>query len=124
MPPMPHVICKSVLFSLPNKDDDGIPLKPQQPENMIVFEEKHSMIVTNTLTKSIWAVDDPQTNQSYGVIFPSISELSEEEFELTIPGKVFSKNDDHSTSDMVALLYVMGKNKKCEGLMFKMGSRS
>ena len=124
MPPMPHVICKNVLFSLPNDSTNGIPITPQQPENMFVFKEKHSIITTNALTKSLWAVDDPETNQSYGVIFPSVPDLSEEKFELTITGHVFSKNDDPSTSNMVALLYVIGKNKKCECVMFKMWSKS
>ena len=124
MPPMPHVICKNVLFGLPNDSTNGIPITPQQPENMFVFNEKHSIITTNALTKSLWAVDDPETNQSYGVIFPSVSDLSEEKFELTITGHVFSKNDDPSTSNMVALLYVIGKNKKCECVMFKMWSQS
>ena len=129
MPPMKHVICKQTLFMLQDNTNSGIPKIPEQVEgvnNTIVFNGANDYKISSySLSPSMWIVHNPDTNKDYVVTFTGILELSEEEFEVTHRGVVNeAKNPNSELSDIVAFLYIIGGNNKCQCVSFHMGTVS
>ena len=106
---------ESVLFSQDGKT--GIPFSPN--DNIVIFKDEHSKISVNNLGKSIWKVVDNNSQKEYAVIFQGVSELEDDEFELSIEGKVFDKSSSPDPVDsLTAIMKIIGRNCKCEGCMF------
>jgi hypothetical protein len=77
---------ESVIFS--HNGETGIPFTPN--DNIVVFKDEHSKISEKNLGKSMWKVVDNNSKKVFAVIFPGISDLKSDEFELSIKGKVYA----------------------------------
>ena len=106
---------EGVIFS--HNGETGIPFTPN--DNIVVFKDEHFKISVKNLGKSMWKVVHNNSQKVYAVIFPGVSDLKSEEFELSIKGKVYDQTSSvDPVESLTAIMAIIGKDCKCDGCMF------